>query len=140
MITTQIDLFICNNPMWLAKLSNGSVVYQDDDRPGEIEPSAWIRLQEYLIENNLTIIGLGLRFKTNQFWLPENKDGYFFCKVAGADWCGPTINYYNIGFLEDGVVHTTQYKVPELTYFNEGTRSPEKCFPGTLIINGKTPD
>lgn len=137
MICKEIDLFIVGNPMWVARLSNGETVYQDDYRPDYEESSAWIRLSQYISINKLKIVNLGLRFKTNQFWMEPDKPGYFFSKVAGATWGDDnTFHYYKIGYIDGNMVKTWQYTLPELTLFHMNEKSIEECMPGTLIING----
>lgn len=134
-------MFIVGQPIWTAVLSDGTVVYQDDDRPDYEESSAWLRLKQYVAENNLSVVNLGVKFRTNQIWLEPNKEGYFFCKVAGANWDGgPTYHFYNIGFIEDNVAHIKQYRLPELTIFQEFSRHLDNCTEQTVVINGKQAD
>ena len=46
-IDTYVNVYGDSHPMWIAKLSNGETIYQDDGRP-EVEPaSAWLRLKDY---------------------------------------------------------------------------------------------
>jgi hypothetical protein len=40
---------------WAVELSNGETVYQNDGFDQDVEFSAWIRLKDYLNENNLKI-------------------------------------------------------------------------------------
>lgn len=101
---------------WVARLSNGETVYQDDLRPDESIPSAWIRLADYVREHGLSITALWLEFRDNiQKPLPENAEGYFFCKSAGAVWPGDsTIGFYIIGCLVRDKVRCQRWKIPEL--------------------------
>lgn len=138
MVCREIDMFIVNNIIWIAQLSNGETIYQDDNRPGYDEPNAWLRLNSYVNDNKLNITGLGIRFKTNYVWTEPNKDGYFFAKVASASWGDDkTDHYYKIGYLEGETIQTFQYRVPELILFDSSSKSIPDCIPGTLIINGQ---
>ena len=80
MICTTYDReYFEDKTCWIAELSNGVLVYQDDGRETEKEYSSWIRLKEYLKENNLNIIRLFLKFRSNVLdVIPSNKEGYFF--------------------------------------------------------------
>src|SRR5688500_10269504 len=73
---------------WVAVLSNGETVYQDDDRPGIKPESAWIRLGNYVNNRGLHIVALSFQFRSHVISLPENADGYYFAKGALAFWGG----------------------------------------------------
>ena len=49
------DDFVKHKLRWVAGLSDGSRVFQDDDREGETEPVAWKRLKKYIDDNDLEI-------------------------------------------------------------------------------------
>ena len=89
-----------NNPIWIATLSNGETIYQDDDRPN-IEPaSAWVRLKQYCEENSFHITNLKVRNRTHIEEVGSGHDGYFFCKGAGALMFSDfVVHTYNIGVL-----------------------------------------
>lgn len=118
MISTSIDDYIYSKLMgeaiWIAKLSSGIEVYQDDDRPG-LEPSAWLRLKEYCQKNNENITNIVLRFRSHYENIEPNKKGYVFCKsciaILGND---SSYNIYKIGFIENNHIIMQKWKVPEL--------------------------
>ena len=138
-VSTSKDKWLINRAeqqtIWIVKLSNGETVFQDDDRQGLAEPSAWTRLQAYCEINNLHIVDFTIRFRTNKISLPSNKDGYFFCKGALSQWgAQKTEKQYVVGYVEDGIVHITKYYVPALLYWSDETRLIEKCDPNCLIM------
>ncbi len=113
--------------IWIVKLSNGETIFQDDYRVGLKEHSAWLRLRAYCKEQRLHIIGMRLEFRSNKVKLPDNAEGYFFTKMAGA-WIGQsTDNKYGIGILKDGEVIIIFYLVPELISSGTDVRKKEKC-------------
>ena len=113
--------------IWIVKLSNGETIFQDDYRPGLGQHSAWIRLGDYCQDHSLKIVGMRLEFRSNKVKLPDNAEGYFFTKAAGA-WIGlPTDNKYGIGVLKDGEVTITFHLVPELISSGTDVRKQEIC-------------
>ena len=42
-----IRVYADNNPLWIATLSNGETIYQDDGRPNVKPLSAWSRVKKY---------------------------------------------------------------------------------------------
>lgn len=139
---------------WIATLNDGREVFADDDRPGIQPASAWIRLNRYIqYENNninalkpvfellpllkskeiligsnslsfLSIVGLRIYFRGREAKVPDNQQGYFFSKAAGAVMFGDvTHQYYIIGYIDNnGVLRTSKYKIPELLLFEEEER------------------
>ena len=126
-LSFSCDNFIQNyiecNPSWMVVLNNGTTVYQDD---GRFEPnSAWERLGIYCKQNGLYITDMQIRFRTNIKKLPSNKDGYFFCKMARGMFGGPkTLHLFLVGYLEDGLLNLTKWKVPEMLEETSEIRDP----------------
>lgn len=112
---------------WVAQLSNGELIYQDDNRPGKYPESAWLRLKKYIEDNQLKIDNLWLRFRSNQVkCLPEKAEGYYFCKAAGGMLGSTlTVHCYMLGYLTKDKIVVYSYKVPELMPFVEDIREPE---------------
>jgi|TARA_R110000751_G_scaffold276860_3_gene378078 hypothetical protein len=104
-----------NNPIWIATLSNGETIYQDDDRPN-IEPaSAWVRLKQYCEENSFHITNLKVRNRTHIEEVGSGHDGYFFCKGAGALMFSDfVVHTYNIGVLKGDKLKVQIWRLPEL--------------------------
>tara|TARA_R100000808_G_scaffold5713_1_gene17196 strand:+ start:29728 stop:30204 length:477 start_codon:yes stop_codon:yes gene_type:complete len=116
--------------IWMAELSNGETVYQDDGRK-DVEPeSAWIRLGMYCKDNNVHITCFTIQNGTNTVQIKEDADGYFFCKGAGGFLFtsdGETYQSYIIGTLNDGLLRVHTYNVPELTLHLSENRDPAEA-------------
>ena len=126
-----------NRAIFKVFLNDGSVVLQDDDRPGELHSSAWIRLKEFLATNsNLKIDRIDVGFRNNviKHVVPDNQPGYFFIKNLLSEWGGSSMDFYIFGWLDEtGIVRTKKVKVPEMVVFNGESRRIEEC--PTLILN-----
>lgn len=137
MLCTQPDSYINDRyesePRWIIRLSNGDMVYQDDDRPGIYPNSAWIRLRNFLQENpEIFIVGMTIGFRDNIVNVGDNAEGYFFVKSAfGTPSDTRTIGMWVVGTYNDNQLHTKRYIVPEMVLVEEEIRDPIKageCF------------
>jgi len=116
MICTEEDDFVRYQPRWVATLDDGRSVYQDDYRPGEDEPIAWIRLKRYLKETGKKIVGLSIQFCDNIATVaPPNAQGYYYIQgimnVAG-DEDSYSIRFYTLGYVEDNIAHVQKWYIP----------------------------
>ena len=102
--------------MWIAKLSNGETVYQDDERPGLFENSAWIRLKEYVYANKLHIDNLTIRFRSHIISVNHTPVGGFFFRHAalGSFGSAKTVAFYLAGTIQNGILSVVKYRVPEI--------------------------
>jgi hypothetical protein len=116
-----------NSALWTAELSNGEFVVQDDGRPGLKPESAWLRLGEYVRQNNLRIVGLSIRFRNEPpIVLPRDAKGYFFRKSLGAFlYTEHIFQFYIIGYLDNHLVRVSKYKVPEMILVEQSDRDAE---------------
>ena len=123
-----------SNAYWLVTLSNKETIYQDDGRPGlEIE-SAWIRLKQYCLENELYIVDMRVNFRSNSHLVGEFAEGFYFCKgVSGTLYSANSNNLYITGTLKGSVVEVTKWKVPEL--LSEGSEYRNPAFAGDCLIS-----
>lgn len=120
--------------IWIAKLNNGEVIYQDDSRPFFNPPSAWLRLKDYCRKESLAIREIGLKFRSHEEWgfLPKNADAYFFSRSAAAISGYPeTLNFYLLGAVMNGELLIQRWQVPELLCV--GTQS-RPIVPGDNLI------
>lgn len=77
-LCTIEDDFLDEKTIWIATLTNGLTIYQDDGRPNINEYSAWKRLGYYLKNNpRVWIKNFSLRFRSHLIELPSS-DGYYF--------------------------------------------------------------
>ena len=119
LLSKELDDYIIkyadSNPIWIATLSNGETIYQDDDRPNVEPASAWVRLKQYCEENNFYITNLKIRNRTHIEEVGSDYDGYFFCKGAGALMFSDfVVHTYNIGVLEGEKLKVQIWRLPEL--------------------------
>ena len=120
---------------WVAELSNGESIYQDDKN----QTSTWKELKKYVIENNLLINKIYVRFRSNIIYpLDENSDGYFFSVgIIAMMTSSKNINFYLLGSIKNNNVRIIKIKVPELIIFEEEDRSILDCKDEQLILNLK---
>lgn len=113
MICQSIDDYV-QDLRWIVTLSNGTEVFQDDNRPG-LEWNAWTRLYHYLQQNpDLTIIGMRLEFRSHVERLPSHADGYYFSHGMSAVFMSQTWSNFVAGYAKDGVLYKSTWRVPEL--------------------------
>lgn len=100
---------------WTALLSDGRSVYQDEGRPGQTEPSAWIRLQNYCKENNLYVKSMYITFRSHTERMTESNEGWFFRKgVLSWGGSGKTSNFFITGPIVNNKIYVTKWRVPEI--------------------------
>lgn len=120
-----INVYADNNPLWVATLSNGETVYQDDGRPNIKPASAWIRLKAYCEINDLYITNIKVRNRSHIEDIGSNYDGYFFCKGAGGVMFGDmTIHTFIIGTLTGEKLSVRKWRLPELIAEGVEERDP----------------
>lgn len=114
-LCTKRDEFIWDKPVWVAELSNGIEVWQDDDRPGCWEPSAWIRLGRYLAECEEYIVKFHLRFRSHNIQIQQS-DYYYYTKgLLGSTSFKQPKHFSCVGHLgDDDIFDVIWYKLPEL--------------------------
>jgi hypothetical protein len=110
------DDYLDDKPYWVAELSNGEKIWQDDNRPGVNPPQAWLRLKEYMVETKAKIVKLYLQNRSHlEFPLPDNAPGYFFCKKLLASLTGTVkIHSYVLGHWDGRKIYLSEWQVPEL--------------------------
>ncbi len=133
-VSTAIDVYIAQlmdaKTIWVVELSNGETVFEDDERPEVFPHSAWERLGNYCSVNNLHIVKMLLRNRSNVKAIEEDADGYFFCKaLVGHLYSGVNQHVYMTGALnqieEGGLsLEVTRWRVPELIEESVEFRDP----------------
>lgn len=142
MICTREDSFTrefwLHQARWIATLASGLEVIQDDNRPGLAEPSAWLRLREYVQEHRDGIVALRFAFRNERaIHLPERQKGYFFRHGLGANLVSSvSVGFFLAGYLLDGQVQVLKYRVPEMLLCERQTRDPanEQLVGKSLIV------
>jgi hypothetical protein len=124
--------------IWLAHLSDGSTVYQDDGRPGASPPSAWLRLQTFLLERpDLRILGFSLRFRDNFHRMVVGASPTYFFRKAISAVVGSSerADFILIGTIENAIIKLTRWKVPELILMGVEERPVPESGEGLLLNN-----
>lgn len=127
-------------PIWIAKLSNGESYYQDDNRPGVEQPSAWIRLREKCENESIDIVNFDLQFRKRlvENILPGNAPAYFFVNSIVTDLpTSKTTHAMLFGHLdiETGQFPVVAYRLPDLVRLVDNPRPPEEIKPLCVIAN-----
>ena len=138
-LCTEDCEYLEDKGIWIATLSNGLTVYQDDDKSGK-EPVAWRRLSKYCKDKDISVIGLCLKFRSNVMVVktPDKIQGFYFAYGALREFDEDvTRAYYVVGYCKDGLIHSTWYTVPELLKHKESTRklTSQDLEDERLIIN-----
>lgn len=135
-LSTAYDDFVDNRAVWIAKLTDGTCIVQDDDRPSTAISSAWIRLGHYLSDNpHLKIENIKLRFGTNTIDVVGKKPYYFFSKgLLQAATQTHGLHFAIIGWpTQDKELMCYHYKLPELVVVKEDSRLLSNCLPQQII-------
>ena len=119
MVSFELDSFITDKDktIWIATLSDGRVVYEDEYRPEYTEHRAWIRLGQFCQENNLYVKKMAIKFRSHIEELEESSEGYFFRRGAlGSHGASKktTRHFYLSGPIIDGIICVSKWLVPEL--------------------------
>jgi len=113
-LCTNRDDFIWDRAIWIATLEDGAEIWQDDDRPGVNEPSAWIRLGKYVKASGNRIVKMQLRFRTHIITLPKGKSYYFTKGILGSTASKSCSYFLCAGSQEGQEIDVRWYKTPEL--------------------------
>ena len=131
--------FLEDKSIWIAELSNGITVYQDDNRSGK-ETVAWKRLGIYCESENVDISGMRLRFRSHVVHIEsgDDIDGYYFAYGAHKEFDEQvTRAHYVCGFCRQGIINCSWYSIPELLLTRDSTRktNSDDIKDGRLILN-----
>lgn len=101
---------------WYVKLSDGSIVYQDEDRYGQHDV-AWIRLKNHCKKNKLNINEVFIKFRSHtEKILTNDGEGIFFRNKALAGFSYPTHLYFLFGVVKNGIIKVDHWMTPEIIY------------------------
>ena len=136
--------YLEDKTIWVASMSNGIIVYQDDNRSGK-EPVAWKRLWSYCDLEKVDIIGIYLKFRSHIIPAPNGNevDGYYFSYGALREFDeNHTRHHYVFGYSIDSVLYYSWYTTPELILTKEQKRKIDKddISDKRLILNHSSND
>lgn len=113
-----------SKPRWEATLSDGTVIYRNDE---ELRGSTWVAMRNYLLDNpHLKIVSFTFGFRDNLRSLPSNAKGYYFRNSIIGSLSGSKSSFL-VGFLEDGVCKVEKWELPEMTFLNSEERPLEEA-------------
>ena len=124
-------------PRWVATLTDGTEVFQDDDRPGENPGQAWQRLKLWMSSQGwVKLKSLRLEWRGDKIAsLPDGAPGYFFRKsILSEVGGGASQGFYILGHVENGRLKTQRWAVPQMMKLDESWRSLEEAS-DSLIMN-----
>jgi len=147
--TDEHDPFLDEKAIWIAHLSSGDCVFQDDDRPGITDEvvgisdahSAWVRLFHYLLaEQKCTITMIRLKFRDHVIRLPHKDiSGYYFTRGIMSEWGSPDDVHYNVmGVIRDvNQLHIQRlwYHLPSIEVLQQDELEQENWCPPNIIWN-----
>ncbi len=138
MICTQEDSFLDEKTIWIATLSDGSTVFQDDDREGDFHPSAWIRLKDHCDSKGVYIDSLSIRFRDHKVEVPK-AEAYHFIKAVGCMVGFAEEHFFIVSLLKQDKLTRNWYKVPEIV-IDESSVVTAEDIPRyeSLMIKGST--
>lgn len=123
------------NAHWEAILSNGETIYQTDIE-GEEKESDWVKLKEYVEENDLYIVELFFCYRNKRELVGKDQEAYFFCKSIMSHMnANSSLYYYQLGTVSGDTIRYKKWQVPGWMMVEDGEKSTEKY--GDYIINGK---
>lgn len=120
------ESFILHKVIWVAMLSNGLLVAQDDFRPDVYPEKAWDRLRIYLKaqRGSVKIEHFYVRYMDNVIdFCPHKADGYFYREAHGGIVGVSSWDMVSFGYVSNGTVYSRKYKKPELIHFESDVRS-----------------
>ena len=137
-------LFLEDKTIWVASLSNGLIVHQDDGRWSK-EHEAWKRLFDYCANEKQNIIGMYLKFRSHVKQMPDGDDveGYYFSYGAHREFDETiTRKYYVCGVSIEGRLNYDWYTTPELIRTRRDSRKIQKedTIQKRLILKHPTTD
>ena len=118
--TALTQEFYENYPRWEAKLSNGIIVYSDNEYINNL--SDWDRLQKYCKQESTTIIGFCFGFRDHIITLPENKKYYYFRRMVLASFSGIEKYYFVVGCGNEKSIEVSKYAMPEVIFYEKEER------------------
>lgn len=136
-LCTVPDEFIEEKPRWIANLSNGLAVYQDDDREGCAEPSAWRRLKAYVNSEKLSIVGLHIQFRSAILYsiIPADCEAVCFCHKVVQFLGGNNFKFFVIGYIKHKKIYRKTYRIPHLVVWDEDIKNEHEVPEDFIIRN-----
>ena len=136
--TKEKDKFLREKTIWVAKLSDGTIVYQDDGRPGLDQPSAWLRMKGYVEKNDLHIEELSIKFRSHVEKI-RSGEYYHFSKAIACMVGESYEDYFIFSTLRSGKLTRVWYMIPHIIITNKAVIKELKQYKPNMIkgrLNG----
>ena len=135
-ICTQLDDDLKEKAIWVARLTNGLTVYQDDYRTKYDEPIAWKRLKRYLEQKRVGIYALSIQFRSHVVNIAINPEGFYFSYGVGQlQGVERSDEFYVCGPVYNRIAHVSWYHIPDLEVFKLEKKEIDSCLSDCYIIN-----
>lgn len=133
----HIDKMDSGATLWVARLSDGSLIYQDDGRP-DTTASSWFRLRETL--RGRTLKGLGIRFRKREIWtfseawLEEVRPrGVFFARKMEGFIGASMRKVYVLGWVVGEKIYCEEREERLLDLLRTDVRPLDVDHPGVIL-------
>jgi len=115
---------------WIrAILSNGLEIYL-------VDYSEWLTLKGYCKENNLSIVKVGLQYRSHSIEIDtSNTDGVYLTRSIIGSFGSEARQTFTVGKLYGDIVKKTIWIIPELVQELEDESKVEDCFEEALIYD-----
>lgn len=98
----------------------------------------WLSIQEYIENNNLNILSIGLRFKSNSIEVDTtNTDGVYLIRSIKGEFGSSTKHCFTIGKVVGNNVEKTMWLTPELIEEGSHVDDKKECFTEAIVYHGK---
>jgi len=98
----------------------------------------WYSFQEHIDTHKLSIIKIGLRYKSNFFSVDTMKcDGVYLVRSVKGQFGSKTKQCFTIGIVKDGKVQKTMVLTPELIEEQSYEDNVENCFEEAIVYHGQ---
>ena len=126
------DDYVENNTIWIAVLSNGETVYQDD----RIDFLMWQSLKRHVEDNQLAVADMKFKFRSHVVHLPKPRKCVVFSRAAGRWSTSQTTDYYYIYGVDcEAEIHRDWYIVPSLIPMESDIKVASQLPEKTIIWN-----
>jgi len=98
----------------------------------------WYLFQQYIDQNSLKINKIGLRYKSNIFYIDTvESDGVYLIRSVKGEFGGKTKQCFTVGLICGSIVKKTMVLTPELIEEQSYEDEVENCFKEAIVYHAK---